>query len=78
MFQAFYTTKRTGIGMGLSVSRSIIEGHDGRLWATPNDGHGATFAFSIPHSADSETGAVASDIVRPDGHADPGHAMERS
>jgi signal transduction histidine kinase len=78
MFQAFYTTKRTGMGMGLSVSRAIIEGHDGRLWATPNDGHGATFAFSLPHCADRETGAVASDIVRPDGHADPGHAMERS
>jgi signal transduction histidine kinase len=78
MFQAFSTTKRTGMGMGLSVSRSIIEGHDGRLWATPNDGHGATFAFSLPHCADRDAGAVASDIVRPDGHVDPGHAMERS
>ncbi len=48
LFDAFYTTKNSGMGIGLSVSRSIIESHKGRLWATPNDGPGATFAFSIP------------------------------
>jgi PAS domain S-box-containing protein len=48
MFQAFYTTKDDGMGIGLSVSRSIIESHHGRLWATSNDGLGATFSFSIP------------------------------
>jgi PAS domain S-box-containing protein len=50
IFDAFYTTKRSGIGMGLSVSRSIIESHHGRLWAAPNDGPGATFSFSIPYA----------------------------
>jgi len=48
LFDAFYTTKSGGMGVGLSVSRSIIESHKGRLWATSNDGPGATFAFSIP------------------------------
>jgi len=48
LFEAFYTTKNDGMGIGLSVSRSIIESHHGRLWATPNDGPGVTFSFSIP------------------------------
>ncbi len=48
LFESFYTTKAEGMGMGLSVSRSIIENHHGRLWATPNDGPGVTFSFSIP------------------------------
>jgi len=48
IFEAFYTTKTDGMGIGLSVSRSIIEAHQGRLWATPNDGPGSTFSFAIP------------------------------
>jgi PAS domain S-box-containing protein len=48
LFEAFHTTKIGGMGIGLFVSRSIIERHQGRLWAEPNDGPGATFAFSIP------------------------------
>jgi PAS domain S-box-containing protein len=48
LFDAFYTTKDNGMGIGLSVSRSIIEAHHGRLWAELNEGHGATFAFAIP------------------------------
>jgi C4-dicarboxylate-specific signal transduction histidine kinase len=57
LFEAFYTTKRDGIG--LSVSRSIVERHHGRLWAEPNDGPGATFSFSIPSSPESVQGAAA-------------------
>jgi PAS domain S-box-containing protein len=53
IFDAFYTTKPDGMGMGLSVSRSIIESHHGRLWATPNDGPGVTFSFSIPCTTDT-------------------------
>ena len=55
MFDAFYTTKSGGMGIGLSVSRSIVETHHGRLWAEPNDGPGATFSFSIPSAPTSTT-----------------------
>src|SRR5438128_83576 len=48
MFEAFYTTKPGGLGMGLSISRSIIEAHRGRLWATASVNHGATFRFALP------------------------------
>ena len=58
LFDAFYTTKTHGMGVGLSISRSIIESHKGRLWATANDGPGATFSFSIPCS-DQHQGMTA-------------------
>jgi PAS domain S-box-containing protein len=53
LFDAFYTTKDGGMGIGLSVSRWIVENHQGRIWAQPNDGPGATFSFSIPPGAQS-------------------------
>jgi len=53
LFDAFYTTKAHGLGMGLSIARSIVEGHGGRLWATANPQHGLTFRFTIPVARES-------------------------
>jgi C4-dicarboxylate-specific signal transduction histidine kinase len=53
VFEAFRTTKPGGMGMGLAVSRSIIEGHGGRLWAEPNEPRGAIFKFTIPSKKES-------------------------
>jgi len=54
LFESFYTTKDDGMGIGLSISRSIIEAHRGRLWASANDGPGSSFAFSIPQDGSIE------------------------
>ena len=64
LFEAFYTTKDDGMGIGLSVSRSIIESHHGRLWATLNNGPGAAFSFSIPRAPEGATGAESNRAIR--------------
>ncbi len=65
IFEAFYTSKSGGMGMGLSVSRSIIESHHGRLWAAPNDGPGATFSFSIPLAPEPDAATRAPEGEHP-------------
>ncbi len=75
LFDAFYTTKSGGMGMGLSVSRSIIEGHHGRLWATSHDGPGSTFSFSIPLRPESATNANNLKTIWTPGAMDKQHVM---
>lgn len=53
VFEAFYTTKPAGLGLGLSICQSIIEAHNGRLWASPNVPRGASFQFALPAIANT-------------------------
>jgi signal transduction histidine kinase len=75
LFEAFYTTKSDGMGIGLSVSRSIIERHRGRLWAVPNDGPGAAFSFCVPCADDSGISRDGCDIIPPPALADAERVM---
>jgi two-component system sensor kinase FixL len=63
VFQPFYTTKRDGLGMGLSISRSIIDAHGGRLWAENNPKQGATFYFTMPVEGAGERGEIPNETV---------------
>jgi PAS domain S-box-containing protein len=75
LFEAFYTTKSSGMGIGLSVSRSIIERHHGRLWATSNTGQGATFSFSIPRIPAGMTDVSGPRAIREPGATDARQVM---
>jgi PAS domain S-box-containing protein len=63
LFESFFTTKNSGMGIGLSVSRSIIESHRGRLWMEPNEGPGVTFSFSIPRQSEQPAGVHSVDAA---------------
>jgi signal transduction histidine kinase len=65
VFDAFYTTKQHGMGLGLAISRSIVEAHSGRLWATPNARRGATFHFFVPAQGNEEVLAHPVDTSLP-------------
>jgi signal transduction histidine kinase len=58
IFDAFYTTKSHGLGMGLAISRSIVESHGGRLWVTSNPGPGANFHLTLPIQSETAQGVA--------------------
>ena len=77
IFEAFYTTKGDGMGIGLSISRSIIESHDGQMWAVPNEGLGATFSFCIPRMPEGNGNAHATGVAKLDPEEYVDHVVEK-
>jgi signal transduction histidine kinase len=59
MFDAFFTTKVSGLGLGLAISRSIVQAHGGRIWAAPNDDCGTAMYFVLPAALSSEAAGSA-------------------
>ena len=78
LFKPFTTTKSGSMGISLSVSRPIIESHHGRLWATPNDGPGAMFSFSIPCAPAGVTGTGVPGASRAPDVTDAQHTVRNS
>lgn len=73
LFEPFNTTKPNGVGIGLSVCRSIIDGHEGQIWAEPNDGPGVMFCFVLPLGSERAKVASAPTLSRHPGRPSRGH-----